>query len=1066
MQIFTRTIKTMMLLTLVSFSVPALAQEDPANRDAGADAVTVQTNKNYTGLKVTGTITDAVSGEPLPGVKVSIPEYSAAITDEKGTFSIDVPSYKVTLLLSSQDYQNKEIALKGKQEVSLALHQKGFATAYESVMMPGGAISKSQVPYAVSAVNPNNSWNRAMELPDNYLQGQLMGMDVVRRSGTPGQGAEMFLRGFSSLNGSNRPLVVVDGMIYDYESYGSSLISEHLVNPLSNIDIKDIDNITVIKDGASLYGTKGANGVILITTAHAKELATKIDFAAYGGVNVAPKNLPVMNSSSYRLYLSDVLRTGGMTDAQLQAQPYMNDDPNNPEYARYHSDTNWQDKVLGNSINQNYYLKVTGGDNIARYALSVGYLENNSVIKESNLKRYSTRFNADMNLSPRLTANTSLSFTSNEQNLSNQGLHFSTNPIMAALVKAPFLRIRQVTDQGIESPNLADTDIFGRSNPVSLIENVQAQDQNYRFFGSAKLNYAFSKYSTLSSLIGLSFDKVRENIFIPRLGVTPEELDNAIAYSRLGNRVQRYNSIYNDTYYSYNRSWAGEHSLVATAGFRFNNLTSEEDRAYGFNSPTDDFTTVGMGANTLRRMAGDIGEARWLNMYSSVNYSFLSKYLLSLNLSVDGSSRFGREIPDALTINGNKYAVMPSVAAGWLISSENFMGGVDFVDLLKLRASYGLTGNDDIGNYTGRQYYVSQNLLGAQGTVRGNLANPQIRWETNTKTNLGLDVALFKERLSMTVDVYDNKTTDMLVYEPVFAATGFDYILTNNGSMKNQGIDLGLYTRVLNRAVKLDLGLNLSTYRNEITSIPGNSKLTEFAGATILTEVGKPANQFYGYKTNGIFTTEQQAAEANLKTQLPDGTLVPFKGGDVRFADLDGNGIIDERDRTVIGNSNPDFFGSLSSSVSWKRFSVSAIFSFRSGNDIYNGVRANLESMSSTNNQLASTENRWQFDGQNTTMPRAAYGDPMGNARFSDRWIEDGSFIRLRTLAITYDLPLKQGFVKSSSVYATANNLFTSTNYIGYDPEFSASRSPIGQGIDVGLEPLYKSIQFGVRIGL
>ncbi|WP_114783021.1 SusC/RagA family TonB-linked outer membrane protein [Botryobacter ruber] len=1067
MYIVTRSIKRLMLLGLVVITVPAMAQETTTEGRSGADAVAVRKNISYKGIKATGTVRDAATGVPLAGINISVPGYSAAFTDEQGNFSIEVPSYKATLHVSSPDFQTRQVALKGENVVVVGLHEKSFNTVYEAAVLPSGARAKSQVPYAVTSINTAGSWQNPMAFPDSYLQGKAAGVDVIRKSGTPGQGAEILLNGYNSLYGSNKPLIIVDGMIYEHESFGSSLIKEHSNNPLSNIDIKDIDNITIIKDGASLYGTKGANGVILISTSRAKELATKIDFAAYGGVNFAPKNLPVLNNGDFRLYLSDLLRTSGMTDAQLQAQPYMNDDPSNPEYARYHANTDWQREVMSNSYNQNYYLKVTGGDNIAKYALSVGFLENQGLTKETSLQRYSTRFNADLNLSPKLTGNTSLSFTSNQQSLRNQGLDFGTNPLLAALVKAPFLRVQQVTDEGVESPNLADTDIFNRSNPTALINSTQGQDQNYRFFGSAKFNYALSTYSTISSLIGLTFDKVREDIFIPRLGVAPEELDNAIAYSRLGNRVQRYNSLFNDTYYAYNRNWSGGHSFTGRAGFRFSNIKSEEDRSYGYNSPSDDFVTLGTGVNSLRYITGDMGEARWLNSYVSADYGWLSKYLLSVNMSVDASSRFGPAIPDAFSVNGMKLAVLPSVAAAWLISSEDFMAGISAVNLLKLRASYGLTGNDDIGNYTAKQYYITQNLFGAQGTRRGNIANPEIMWETTRKLNFGLDASVLNERLSLSLDVFNSRTTDMLVYEPVPAQTGLDYMLTNNGGMKNSGINAGLFSRVVNTGdLKLDLGLNLSTYRNELTQIPGNRLLTNFAGATILSEAGQPANLLYGYKTDGIFTTEAEAAQANLKTKAPNGDLIPFRGGDVKFLDLNNDHIIDENDRTVIGNPNPDFYGSFSSNLSWKRFSVNALVTFRSGNDVYNGVRANLEAMNSTQNQLGSVNNRWQFDGQNTDMPRATYGDPAGNARFSDRWIEDGSYIRLRTLSVAYELPVKPGFIKGTSVYASANNLLTRSSYIGYDPEFSAASRPVAQGIDVGLEPLYKSFMVGVRLGL
>jgi TonB-linked SusC/RagA family outer membrane protein len=457
-------------------------------------------------------------------------------------------------------------------------------------------------------------------------------------------------------------------------------------------------------------------------------------------------------------------------------------------------------------------------------------------------------------------------------------------------------------------------------------------------------------------------------------------------------------------------------------------------------------------------------------MYVNADYKLLNRYLLSVNASVDGSSRFGKNIDDpmTLTISKNKFAVLPSVGAGWLVSSESFMSQVKSIDLLKLRASFGLVGNDDIGNYNARQYYVSQNLFGVQGLVRGNLANPALKWETVTKLNAGVDVALFNERLSFSLDIFSNNTSDMITYEPVNTATGFKYAITNNGGMKTSGVELALSGRLINKVLKWDIGLNLATAKNEITKLPGNKMLTEFGGAAILTEVGKAANLFYGYKTDGVYASDAEAAASGLMNRNANGILSPFQGGDVRFIDVRNNGslVIDDRDMQVIGDPNPDFTGSFGNLISWKRLSLDALFTFSVGNDIYNYTRAKLESMSGPENQTLYVLNRWRADGQITNVPRASWGDPAGNARFSDRWIEDGSYLRLRTLSVTYNFPVKEGvIIKYANIYATGNNLFTLTKYLGYDPEFSATGSVFTQGIDTGLEPQYKTVQLGVRIG-
>jgi hypothetical protein len=399
------------------------------------------------------------------------------------------------------------------------------------------------------------------------------------------------------------------------------------------------------------------------------------------------------------------------------------------------------------------------------------------------------------------------------------------------------------------------------------------------------------------------------------------------------------------------------------------------------------------------------------------------------------------------------------------------MSQVEFIDLLKLRVSYGLTGNDDIGNYTARQYYVSQNLLGMQGLVRGNIGNPELKWETVAKLNLGVDASLFNERLSFSIDVFKNTTTDMITFEPINTASGFPYAITNNGGMQTTGVELALKGRLVNRTVKWDIGLNISALKNEVTKIPNNRLVTTYGGASILTEVGQAANLFYGYKTSGIYATSAQAGvpgqTGSLLNRTANGNLVPFQAGDVRFADNSGDKIIDEKDMQIIGNPNPDFVGSLNNTISWKRWSFDALITFSKGNDIYNYTRSRLESMSGAENQTLQVLNRWRAEGQITTVPRVAWGDPSGNSRFSDRWIEDGSYARLRTVSLTFDVPVKEGYlIKYARIYATGNNLLTLTKYLGYDPEFSATGSIFSQGVDAGFEPQFRSVQLGIRIGL
>jgi TonB-linked SusC/RagA family outer membrane protein len=1017
-------------------------------------------------LFVNGVVRLASTKESLSGIALSIPEYSAAITDNKGRFRIAVPSYSAVILLSGEGYQQKQVALKGREKVTILMYEEPFTSQYDVATLPFGNQAKDFIPYSVQSVNADNKWAQSSsETPMTYLQGKIAGLDVVRRSGTPGIGANVTLRGANSLYATNHPLVVVDGVIYDNNEYGNSLVSGNLYNPLSNIDVKDIDNITVLKSGNSTYGTKGANGVILITTARAQELATRIDFAAYGGFNSRPSDLPVMQADDYRTYLSALLKSTGMTQDEIQREPYMNDNPGSTNYYRYHYNTNWQNAVMKNSFDNNYYLKVTGGDNIAKYGLSLGYLKSQGVLDNTDLTRFQVRFNGDLNLSKRLTAAVNLALISNQENLQMQGGENPLSPLSLSLAKSPFLPIHVVGDDGKVSPNLADYDVFNLSNPVAISQNMQGANKNYRFTGSVKFNYQFNNSLSLQTILGSTFDKVQEDFFIPQSGVVPDTLSTAVANNRSGSNLERFYSLYNDTKLSYQHTFNLKHQLNIDAGFRYEDNKSENEYGLGYNSATDEFVSVGMGVASLRSVGGDIGKWNWLNTYLHAGYSFQDKYFASFNLSSDGSSRFGKQAPDGFAIGNNKFALNPSLALGWLMSSENFFSNVKFVENLKLRASYSRVGNDDIGNYTARQYYVSQNLLGMEGLVRGNIGNPELEWESVDKLNLGLDASFLHERLNLSVDLYHNKTYNMITIQPISTASGLNYMIANNSTMGNDGVEITIDGRIINKGLKWDMGLNVSTNKNKIYKFPNGSQTTSFAGATYLTERGHAANLFYGYKTNGVFATEAAAQASGLQYENSDGTMHAFQGGDVRFVDVNGDHIINDQDRQVIGDPNPKFVGGFSNTLSLKRWTLDALFTFSQGNDIYNYTRAQLESMSGYNNQSLAVENRWRSDGQITDMPRAAWGDPAGNARFSDRWIEDGSYLRLRTLTLTYNLPVKASALKYVKIYATGNNLITWTKYLGYDPEFSATNSVFGQGVDLGLEPIYRTVQLGIRLG-
>lgn len=1048
--------KTLGLVVLLAAMQDTTAQQQAPKKDTVAVVKT----------QVTGTIRDAATGKGITGARITLPNVSASITDGSGSFKLNVPTFYEDILVSADGYDTKQVPLKGRMQIVVSLLEEGNNGFQDPLTSPLATAPMRNTTTASARLQLSEDWSRPMETLDALLQGKVAGLNSTRRSGTPGAGANLFLRGYNSLYGTNKPLVIVDGMIYDVNDYGQSIIANNYTNPFALINVQDIDNVTVLKDAASIYGTKGTNGAIIITTSRAKQQATHIDFGAYTTYNQQPSSLPVMNADDYRVYLAGMLQSKGLSSSEINAMPFMIDDTTgNPDYYRYHNNTNWQNKIMKNSLTNNYFLRVTGGDNIATYALSVGYAKVEGTIRSTDLNRYNTLFNAAFNFSKRFTGSANLSFTYNEQNLRDQGISDKTAPLFLALTKAPFMLDREVNDKGVTSPNFADTDILGKSNPAVLINNMQAFNKYYRFFGSFKFNYEISKSLNASTLFGVTYDKVRENVFIPRKGVQDDTLSNAVADSRLGTQVKRLFSFYTDSRLEYRKTIRRYHQFTSRLGLRYQHSDAEQDFALGFNSATDDLVSVQNGLNALRQVGGGIGEWNWMNTYFNAEYGFKNKIFLAFNAAADGSSRFGTQVKNGVLINSNHFAVLPSASLAWLLSSENFMADSK-IDLFKLRLSWSMTGNDDIGNYSTRQTYTSQNLLGMQGLVRNGIPNPALQWETSEKFNAGVDVSAWNDRLTFTADVFHTKTRNMLVYETITGGAGFNTILTNNGAMQNTGVEATLGVRLINKKnLKWDVSGNIATVRNMVNHVPGGRFLTEYAGATLLTQGDRPAGLFYGYIANGVYSTSADAAAAGLKVKNADGSYTAFGAGDIRFSDVNGDKVIDENDRRVLGSPMPEYFGGFSSKLTYRRFQLEALFTFAGGHEVFNYTRYRLESASTTDNQLNSVLNRWRAEGQVTNMPKATYGDPLGNSRFSDRWIEDGSYLRLRHASLSYQLPLKGEFVRNATVYITGTNLLTFTKYMGFDPEFSASPSIYGQGIDTGLDPLYRSATLGVKLG-
>lgn len=1015
---------------------------------------------------VSGVVKSAETKQPLVGMRVAYKNVQAILTNDEGQFSIKLPSGSANLEISGPGYSSKVVSVRGRSHVEIKLYSEGFKSVFDPVEAPQGITSSIDLTQSWAPIKDNNILSTTIT-SDNALQGKVSGLNMIHRSGALSAGSNAYIRGLNTMNAGIQPLYIVDGMPYENSIYSTSLLGNYFSNPLASIDIKDIESITVLKDGTSQYGAKGANGVVLIRTLKAKEPETKINFHLHTGVNLTPSELPLLNAREHKLLVSDVLQSNGMNGSDIMSLPYMNEEKpalqpwgyeGNVDYYRYNQNTNWQKEIYNLSYNQDYYLNVFGGDEVAVYALAVGYLSQQGILKSTDFQRFNTRFNAEVNLTKKLMLNANMSFVFANQALADEGATSNLNPLYAALIKSPFTNSHVYNQVGAVSPVVEDVDVFNNSNPYALVNTSSRTNSMFRFVGNFEAIYRFNNYLKANAIVGVNFNKEREKKYFPNRGVFFETLPMGAVDNVSQHRVDRIFSIYSEGAINYNRIFNHSHKLDARVGVRYQTNKAEDDWGKTANTGSDNFKSISYGDALYRMIGGQLSNWNWLNTYATVDYGLRDKYFLNLTAAADASSRYG--------VDTNPFILYPSVSAAWLMSGEEFMKNADMFDMLKLRLGYGISGNDEIGNYTGVQYYVPQSLLGSYGLVRGNLVDKKLKPETAHKLNFGIDMSLLNERLNISIDLYQHQIKDMILRIPVPRETGFPYYLTNAGKMNNTGVDFTVKSRIINSTWKWDIGLIASMYKNRIIDLGGQQYVTSISGAQVLTQVGQPLGVFYGYKTDGVYATQQQAAVEGLA--IRKGAVVTlFGAGDMRFVNSDNtNKIIDENDRVIIGNPNPDLFGSVFTNLTYKQWNLDVLFNYTLGNDVYNYTRNQLESMSNFDNQTAAVLNRWKADGDVTNTPRANYGDPMGNSRFSDRWIEDGSYVRLKNISLSYALPIKSSVISSCTFFATGENLLTLTRYKGLDPEFALGQSPLYNGIDAMFIPAARTISVGVKLDL
>lgn len=1059
------------------------AQDDAEDQAETGVRKMVAKKKDYPTRTIKGRVVDATTGMPLAGaiVRASEMEGYSVLTDDDGTYELKVPTFTSSIYVTTPDFNAVSMGIsKDEQQNETALYPSSFSSDYTEKPNVRGDKSASGFGYS-NAINIKEE-----------VQSQLGAYAyTVNRSGTPGVGTVTFIQGLNSLNVNAQPLVVVDGVIID-QQYGRSLIHSGLNNDiLSNINPSDIEKVTVMRNGTALYGAKGANGVILVETRRSKSMATRITASVSSGVTFEPKYISMMNADQYRGYASELLKS---TTTKLTSFKFLTEDPNNYYYPLYHNNTDWKDYVYRTALTQNYGINVEGGDAVASYNLSVGYTSAESNLENNNLNRLNIRFNTDIELTQRFGVRFDISFTNQTRNLRNDGAPENydegtpTSPAFLAYVKSPFLNPYSygggmysktqfdVSDETYLDEALANYSNYNYKlgNPAAILEYGEGEIKNR--FENSQLNiavrpkYQFNPHLFVSEHFSYNLVNTNEKYYIPVNGV-PDYYVSAVAATRSNEArtlFSKQNSVMSDTRIDWNNRYDA-HSIHVFGGARVNWETFTYNTQLGYNTGND--KTPFMTKDLLNAQTDGTNES-WNSIawYAQAEYNYLGRYFLQANLTAEGSSRFGVDA-SGLNLCDAVWGIFPSVQASWVITNEPWMAKNNGINYLRLTAGYDVSGNDDIDIFAARSYFKALTFLDdVSGIKFGGIGNTEIKWETTRRFNVGLDASLFKDRLGLSFNYFRSKTNDLLTNQTLSFLSGLETNWVNGGKLENEGFDVSATVKVL--ALKdwqWQIGGSVGHYKNKITELPEGRQYidNEVYGAVIRTQVGQAANLFYGYKTDGVFATTEEAEAAGLYVLADNGiTRNYFGAGDMRFVDIDGNNRIDENDRVIIGDPNPDIYGNLFTSLQWKRLKLDVRFNYSLGNDAYNYMRSQLEGGNRFMNQTTALVNRWQVEGQQTDVPKITFQDPMGNARFSDRWIEDASYLRLKTVTLSYDLPLQSEFIQGLQFWVQCNNVFTISKYLGSDPEFSMTSSVIGQGIDLGNLPQSRSLVAGVKINL
>ncbi len=998
-----------------------------------ASLFSVQLSAQSGEMEITGKVTD-IAGDPIPGVNIFVRGQAiGTISGFDGSYKLSLPAGTEYLVFSYIGFLTKEELVNNRSVIDVMLNED--TKQLDEIVVTGySSQKKADVIGSIGSINPAVVKDMPVVGLDQALQGQVAGVSVTQSSGTPGGGIMVRVRGNSSISSSNRPLYIVDGIPVRDGTLSTRSFGGQNDNALSTLNPNDIESIEVLKDASAkaIYGSRAANGVVIITTKRGKAGSpTTFDFDVQRGIVNPTNTIEVLNATDLLELQREALANAG-EDPDNAGIPGVTDAVN----------TNWQDEVMRQAIVQQYQLSTRGGSEKTQFYLSAGYRDEEGVILNNNFERATLTTNIDHSATDRLTFGLNLSLA-RVKNKRVKGDNFLDGVYNASLASLPYYQ--PYNEEGeLYAPGDAGYAGFPNFNPVG-----QAIEPRFDVYVSKLLGGFYARYEILPNLMfttrfSADYTTTIEDQYEPTTTAIGGFLQSV---GQQGYGIYSTSESYillNNNVLNYTTSIGDVHEFGGLIGAEFISRTARSGSTTGTLFPSDDFTYL-TSSGLIIDGSSYLVNSGLVSFFGEVNYKYKSKYLLKATVRYDGSSRFGES---------RKYGLFPAVSAGWRLSEEEFMKGLRWLDDLKLRVGYGITGNERIGDFRYLSTWAATTAYnGIPAVGPATLGNPNLGWEQNAEFDIGTDISLYEGKIQFTFDYYYNVTNDLLLNELLPATTGFGSLLGNLGEITNEGVEFTLSTVNIDKVVKWTSQFNISQNKNVVqklaTEEPQYAGYSTFTNNTHIITPGKPLGTFWGLEFLGV----------------DPGT------GDAIYKDMNNDGQLTANDGTFIGDAQADFFGGFTNIVTYKGFDMNIFFQYSVGNQMINFGNTTLLNSGEDiqNNQSGKAVKRWKKEGDITSIPKYEFGNTDNN-RFSSRFVEDASYVRLKNISIGYSFSsdiLSKIKLRSLRLYASATNAWTWTNYSGADPEVnSLDGSSTAQGLDLYTFPQVRTILFGLNLGL